>query len=267
MISVLTNGMVGDMSTFTPANELERLLLAAASDLAARPAFYRALPDHELFIITEGRKPAAEEKVTLTNEPIQVRMIEWDGEEFAPIFSSVDRIGVFATEQVGYLAMQGRDILKMLRGKNLFLNPGSEVGRTFGHQEVDALLDGSMSEPLENQAAAGKKIQLSEPAEYPHQLTEALGRLFAKRKEVNAAYLAMATIDDGAPPHILIGVEVSKNWQSVVEDAAVVVREVNQSGDMVDFAEVTADPSDFVSNHLRTQTTPFYKRKKWLGLF
>lgn len=267
MYLVLTNGLVGDMSTFTPANELERLLLAAVADLAARPAFYRALPKHELFVITEGRKLATEEKVTLNNEPIQVRMIEWDGEEFAPIFSSVDRIGVFVTEQVGYLALQGRDMLQVLRGKNLFLNPGSQVARTFGHQEVDALLDGSMSEPVERQEAAGKKIQLSEPAEYPHQLTEALSRLFAKRKEVNAAYVALATLDDGAASHILIGVEASKNWQSVVEDARVVVCEVNQSGDIVDFAEVTADPSDFVGNHLRTQTTPFYKRKKWLGLF
>ena len=66
---------------------------------------------------------------------------------------------------------------------------------------------------------------------------------------------------------LMIGVEASSNWQGVVEDAGVVIKEAVKTGEIIDFIEVTANTSDTVSKYMRQQTTPFYKRKKWLGLF
>ena len=75
--------------TFTPVNEIERLLVAAATDPAARPAFYRGLSEHDLFVITEGRLPEREGQVISdANMSIQIRMIELEGKPHAPVFTS-----------------------------------------------------------------------------------------------------------------------------------------------------------------------------------
>src|SRR4051794_26774993 len=93
---------------FAPVNELERLLFAAATDPAARPAFYRAIVQHELFVITEGRKPEREQRYALDADlPLQIRMIELDGKLHAPIFSSVERISAVVPKEVGFIAMKG----------------------------------------------------------------------------------------------------------------------------------------------------------------
>lgn len=85
--------LFGETMAFTPVNELERLLTAAAGDPAARPRFYRALADHDLFVITEGRTPERNQRVTLTeNMPMQVRMIRLDDKLHIPIFTAVERI-------------------------------------------------------------------------------------------------------------------------------------------------------------------------------
>ncbi len=259
--------MIRAMTTFTPVNELERLLLAAAIDPAARPAFYRALPEHELLIMTLGRKPEQKQQVQLVNEPIEIRMLEYEGDFFAPVFSSVGRISEIVAEDVGYLAMNGRDLLVMLRGKNLILNPGAGCGRTFGQQEVDSILDGSMFSPLETPEVGGPDAQLRQPNEYPQPVIDVLTRFLAKRREVNAAYLGESFIpESNQVPRLLIGLDVSGSAKSVIDDAAATIKDVTSSGQIVDFIEMTPNADDNVSTYLRQQT-PFHKRKKWLGLF
>ena len=253
------------MPIFRPVNELERLLLQAAMDPVARPDFYRALPEHELLIITHGRKSETVERVTLKDEPIEIRMLEYDGDLFAPIFSSVDRISEIVAEDVGYLSMKGRDLLLMLRGKNLILNPGADCGRTFGSQEVESLLDGSMFEEVDSPEMA-VDAELGQPDEYPQGLIDALTRFLAKRKEVNAAYLGQSSSPTGKQPRLLIGFDVSGNAQQVIADATSIIEGGVADGQVVDFVQMTGNADDKVSVYLRQQT-PFYKRKKWLGLF
>lgn len=255
--------MIYDMTTFTPTNELERLLLAAACDPAAGAPFYEALPEHELLIITHGRKPESTQQVSLVNEPIEIRMLEYDGDQFAPVFSSVQRISEVVPEDAGYLAMKGRDLLVMLRGKNLILNPGAGVGRTFGHQEVEALLNGSMFSPQSSAEIGGPGTELGQPREYPQPLVDAVSKLLGKRREVNAAYLAESSIPgSNQPPRLLIGLDVSGSAEGIIEEA----RGVVPAGLIVDFVALTHNADDVVSAYLRKQT-PFHKRKKWLGLF
>ncbi len=255
------------MTTFHPVNELERLLLAAAIDPAARPTFYRALPEHQLLIMPLGRQPGPEQQVMLVNEPIEIRMLEYEGDSFAPIFSSVERISEVIPEDAGYLAMNGRDLLVMLRGKNLILNPGAGCGRTFGHQEVEAILDGSMFGPQETPDVGGPETELSQPDEAPQQIIDTLTRFLAKRKEVNAAYLAQSSIPGSKQaPRLIIGLDVSGRANSVLDDASAAIQDVTSAGQIVDFVEMTTNADDEVSAYLRQQT-PFHKRKKWLGLF
>lgn len=179
---------------FHPVNDIERLLAAAATDPAARPAFYRGLTEHELFVIKEGELPEREERVTAEQSlSFQIRLIDVNGKPHAPIFTSVGRISAVVPNQVGFIAMNGRAALEMLRGKDLVLNPGTEYGKLFTPQEVESVLDGSIFRAgQETLVAGGQEIIVGQPADYPHHIADALGRFFARCPEVRTAYLAHA---------------------------------------------------------------------------
>jgi hypothetical protein len=254
---------------FTPVNELERLLMSAGTDPAARPAFYRALPEHELFIVTEGPLPEREQSIVVgENATMEIRMIDIDGTLHAPVFSSVERIATVAPRVLGYVAMAGRAVLSMLRGKPLVMNPGSEYGKIFTPEEVESILDGSIFNAQETPDVGGKNILLGQPKDYPHHVTEPLRRFLSTRREVKAAYLAHAFIADvDKAPHTLIGLDVAGDWQRVVEEAGIVVREVVKPGEIIDFVRLSPNASDTIGRYLQQNTAPFYQRKKWLGLF
>ena len=231
---------------FTPVNELERLLVAAATDPAARPAFYREIGQHELFVITEGRQPEREQRfVADENTSLQIRMIELDGKLHAPIFTSVERISAMVPKEVGFVAMKGDAVLSMLRGKDLVMNPGAEYGKIFTAHEVEGILNGSIFNPQETPDVGGKKILLGQPTEYPRHITDALSRFFARSRDVKAAYLAHAFIPEvDQAPHTLIGVDVAGDWRKVVEEAGIVVREVAKPGEIVDFVQLRPQALD-----------------------
>jgi hypothetical protein len=254
---------------FTPVNELERLLVAAAADPSARPAFYRGITQQELFVITEGRVPQREQQIVADeNTSLQIRMIELDGKLHTPIFTSVERISAVVPQTVGFVAMKGGAVLDMLRGKDLVLNPGSDYGKIFTAPEVESIVDGSIFQPQEEPHVGGKKILLGQPSDYPRHITDALKRFFARSRDVKAAYLAHAFIPDlDQDPHTLIGVEVTGNWRTVVEEAGVVVREVARPGEVVDFVQLHPRATDTIGDYMQRHTQPFYTRKKWLGLF
>jgi hypothetical protein len=254
---------------FQPVNEIERLLIAAATDPAARPAFYRGLIEHELFLITEGPTHRHEGRIVAgDNTSYQVRMIELDGKLQAPIFTSVERISAIVPREVNFIAMKGGAVLGMFRGKDLVLNPGAEYGKMFIAQEVDSILTGTIFSPQAKPDVGGKKILLGQPNDYPRHITNALQRFFARSREVRAAYLAHAFIPDiDKVPHTLIGVQVTGDWCRIVEDAGVVVREVAHPGEIVDFVHISPRATDTIGGYMQRQTKPFYVRKKWLGLF
>lgn len=254
---------------FTPANALERLLVAAATDPAARPAFYRGICQHDLFVITAGRTPERTQRLVADeNTSLQIRMIELDGKLHAPIFTSVERISDVVPGDVGFVAMQGEAVLAMLRGKDLVLNPGAEYGKILTAHEVEGLLDGSLFRPEEVPDVGGKQILLGQPKDYPRHITDALSRFFARSRDVKAAYLAHAFVAEvDQAPHTLIGVEAAGDWRKVAADAGVVVREVALPGEIVDFVRLRPSATDTIADYMRRETKPFYVRKKWLGLF
>jgi hypothetical protein len=255
---------------FTPVNELERLLISASSDPAARPAFYRALMDQELLVITEGQKPAAPGMhVAGDDESFKIRLIDIKGTPHAPIFTSEQRISTVVKDEVGFLAMKGAAVFEMLRSRYLILNPGSEYGKLFPPAEVDAMLTGSIfaqQQPVT--MSRGTKVLFAQPKDYPHRLTDALSRFFARSRDVKAAYLALQFVPDSdSAAHILIGIEVDGDFDKIIGEAGVVIRDVTPTGDFVDIVRIHSNPTDTAGNYLKNETKPFYVRKKWLGLF
>lgn len=254
---------------FEPVNELERLLVAAANDAAARPAFYRGLLKQDLFIITEGRKPQRPEVRTLqADESIQLRQLEIDGKPHTPIFTSERRISAVVPSEVGFFAMKGADLLGIVRGSYLVMNPGGGYGKTFTPDEVESILNGSIFQPSAQPDHSGKKILLGQPANYPSHIVEPLKRYFAKNRAIKSAYLAHALIEaSGEVPHTVIGLDVDGPWEPAMHEAGVVARESVKPGEIVDFVPMTGTGSGVIGDYMRQKTQPIYQRKKWLGLF
>lgn len=245
---------------FQPVNKLEEIMVAAAEDPASRAAFYRALTEHDLFVISAGPPEGS--------ESMQIRMIEIQGNLYAAVFTSVERISAMTDVEVSFVGMNGRAMLTMLRDKEVALNLGSDVGKILTALEIESILDGSIFAASDQRYAAGTAIQLGQPAVHPARLTDALARLYGQSKQVQAAYLAQIFVPDvDECPHLLVGVEVTDDFRRVAEDSGVVVRDVLPPGESVDFVEVKSGAADGVGRYL-LQTAPFYKReKKWLGLF
>jgi hypothetical protein len=253
----------------TPVNELERLLVAAATDPAARPEFYRQLLELPLFMIYEGKPERPGEFTADKNTSFEIRMLPIEGTAHAPLFTSAERLSAVAGQEAGYVSMKGRAALEMLRGGHLVINPGSDYAIALTPTNIDSILTGSIFQPQKTRTAkAGTKILLGQPNDYPHHITEALSRLFARSSHVSAAYLAHAIMPDTDPAgHTLIGLELGGgDYRAIVGEAGAVVREVCKPGEVVDFVQVTGNDQS-IGTFLKQQTTPFYRRKKRFGIF
>jgi hypothetical protein len=237
------------MEPFTPVNELERLLVPAFTDPAARPAFYRALPESQLFVITEGLKPSLS------------HVIQREGRIYIPVFTSIDRLKAAVTSEVEFVAMKGRDLLNALRDKDLVLNPNSAYGKVIPQEEVQSILAGSILAPPEMRDIGVMQAFIGQPRDYPHHLIDALSRLFSKGQIVKRAYLAQIFIPDtDKTPQTLIGLEVEGDYDRVAEEAGFVVGAVAKTGEGVNFIQINASANDPFSQYMLRETNPFYKR-------
>ena len=187
---------------FFPENDLERALVAAIANPAARPDFYRRLIGSNVFVA--------------------------DG----AMFSSQARVGAATVREMNAL-----EFLKTARGRKVLLNPGS-TGKEFLPEEIDSILDGSIfafhrTETL----AGGTHILLAQPARYPNELVEALQRLFGTDRNVRRAYLAHFSTGDR--PHTLVAIEADGDFERIAGEAVAVAQGAPVPDPPVDFLPLT----------------------------
>jgi hypothetical protein len=129
-----------------PENPLEQVLIAAATEPGARPTFYRLMLDSPLYIVNDNPEARGNQgnRILAPGEQLMVSTVEIDGVAHTPIFSSLARLRAVLQSERTYLAMQGRNLLEILRGSHLVLNPGSPFGKQFFPQEVEAMLSGEI---------------------------------------------------------------------------------------------------------------------------
>jgi hypothetical protein len=252
--------------SFEPENELEHALVAAATDRANAPRFYRALLDATLLIIDEA--PVAGAPARRTLEPgtqLTLRHVEIEGTPHVPVFTARSRLEAFISSEVTTLSVGGRDLLAILQAAHVILNPGADYGKRLVPGEIAALLDGSIfATHTTHVVPEAREVLLAQPADYPHHLTEALKPYLAGRKDVRAAYLARYHDPARDPePHTLIGIDASADWDSLIRGASAALDPVARPGDVVDFVRI--DDSG-VSRYLVEDTKPFYRKKRF-GLF
>jgi hypothetical protein len=250
---------------FTPENELERLLMAAATDPAVRPQFYAEFAASTIFMLNDGSAISEQPGPVLIppGTKIAVHPVQKGERSLLPIFSSLPRLQFFYKHETQFLELRTLDYLSMTRGAEIVLNPGSDYGKEFTASEVTSILDGW--KPAKTYVAEEEtQVLLGQPANYPYALTEALSRLFSTIKAVDSAYLAQFhNPDQGEPPHTLIGIKTAGDWDTLTAQAGMVLSGVEILNPPVDFVRI--DGTGGLEDYLLT-TKPFYKRKTF-GLF
>jgi hypothetical protein len=252
--------------TFSPQNVLERSLMKAADDPAHRPQFYKDLTENDLFIIQHGPIPEAHGQVTLQKDhQIRIQNIEANGKSYVPVFTSLPRLQAMLSEEAGYIALNALDLFNIIQGADLLLNPGSDYGKEFTKDEIKSIMDGSIWEPSQSWVAEkDTQVLIGQPSNYPHELVKTLSRLFKKIKEIKKAYLAhIHHPERGEPPHTIIGIEVTGNWEQVVSQAGLVARDLEIPDPPIDINQITGDGG--LDEYFINDCKPFY-RKKIFGL-
>lgn len=254
----------------TPQNALEQAMAQAFTDPAARPEFYTVFVDSEIFI-PEPKSQSAEDAEL---GPALMSVPRGNRQMFA-VFSSPSRLQSFLSVDSPYTLMKTREFLTLVQGAEVVLNPGSDFGKEFTAWEIASLLDGSLWQSpdlllgAKTVTAPDNSVLLSQPANYPRALTQALSRLLTERPEVERAYLGRVhNVSSGQPPYTLIGIKTDGNWEELMAEAGKVVAEVTVPEPPVDFVPISGASS--LEAYLLS-TKPFYQRqsgrRKLFGIF
>ena len=250
---------------FTPENDLERSLVQAAGDPAHRPQFYKDLVVSNIWVVSAGPPVSERKQVTIPpGTTLQFQEIERDGKHYLPIFSSLPRLQAAIREEVSYLKVNAEEFLKMTRGAQVLLNPGSDYGKEFTVEEIAAVIDGTIGKPVQTyRSEQAEQVLIGQPKSYPYALVDALSRLFKTLKGVDSAYLVhFHNPAQNVPPHTLIGIVATGDWDDTLRQVGVVAQSVEIPDPPVDVIRVDA-------GNLTTyfaSVKPFYKREVF-GLF
>lgn len=248
-----------------PGNPLEHALAAAAEEESARPLFYRLLLESPLLILDVGAPPTQTEGIVVLEKETQVRAlsIEVSGIPHTVVFSSLAVLQTFVQAEQQYISMLGRDLLSLMRGSHIILNPGAEFGKQILPEEIEFILSGAAVRGYETHVAErDTEVRLGQPAKFPAHIAEALSAVFRSRKDVRAAYLALCAWPKSREVHLMVGIEASGEWSSLMTQSVAALKGSARSDEIVDFVPMDDSP---IAQYMR-ETPPFYK-KKLFGLF
>jgi SseB protein N-terminal domain len=141
-----------DCIVFEPQNSLESLMQDAARDPASIPAFYKALLEAQIYVLTPEAKmpPGTRRREMKYEEPINIATVEYQGMKWHPTFTSAKRVSDYVKEPETCLGAVSRDLFKMLPDSNFWLNPLSECQKPLPASEVALLMNGQIFEALKS---------------------------------------------------------------------------------------------------------------------
>jgi hypothetical protein len=225
---------------FTPENELEKAMLRAASDISARPDFYRLLIDSELVLLGE------------LGERMSLETVENQGRKFHPAFTALKRLTAFAPPGMPYFSLPGRVLFDATRGAPFVLNPGSELGKTLSPEEIAMALDA-------NRPAQGD-LMVALPKVLPKKLVQALCVLFTSRSQIRAAHLVFVAREGiDTEGHPMIGLEADGDAPRLAHEIIEIYKAV-YPGKPIEVVFVDpAGPLAPLQKHLLS-VPPFYRR-------
>jgi SseB protein N-terminal domain len=135
---------------FEPENGLEALMQAAGKDAGIIPAFYRALLETEIYVLTpEARTEPGRSRSLKFQETISVATVEFQGMRWHPAFTSRRRISDYIETPETCLGAAARNLFEMLPNSNFWLNPLSECQKPLPATEIALLISGKIFEVLQ----------------------------------------------------------------------------------------------------------------------
>ena len=243
---------------FEPENVLEQLLLLASTDENARPAFYQALLQEEILMILAPMEGINEGEVVLTEgQEIQLQILS-DGK--LPIFSSVPRLtdGGIENGPVSYVRLPGHAFFSMVQGQDCVLNPFSPAGKLLPKDELAALLAGQLTGPL-SPAGGDAQVLLSQPAENPTAVADAVTAWAATQPHIEAAYLAQRQLADNPDvPRLLLAFVSNTPDPGFMQELGPVLQGQTDAYQFVDLMLLDVNSEEGVNPYFRT-IEPFYK--------
>jgi hypothetical protein len=233
---------------FISENKLEEALVAAATNPAAAPDFYRLLLESDLLVLgtVNGQQTPTEKFHAEAGSTFSFVSGERDGNKFLPIFSSLTRMQAYVKQESKYMSMKGRDLLEITRGAPIILNPDSEYGNALSAEQVAVLLQ-------------DRSLPIVEGIDPPVALVKALIALFQQNAEVSTAWIShIAFAEEDNVPHPLVGVETTGDMASLVAQIQSVSEQA--APDLAfDVERVDRQRPSGIGNAL-LQTEPFYSR-------
>ena len=176
---------------FEPLNDLERLLMAAASGGPdQRAAFEAAVADAELWVVPADGETAP--------DVLRLRTVALEGRPATAVFTSAERATQAVGPEASPVAFPGRALLEAIRENPAVLNPGHGYGARWSPDAMAALI-GRPNPPR----ADRYPTHVATPAGTPPSLVEALTRELSAAPAIKAAWLALARWNDGGEGFLL----------------------------------------------------------------
>lgn len=205
---------------FEPENDIERMLMRASTEPAARPEFLRALMDAEIQIVLVPDRPLAAGPDGTTTIPAGVKLSmpsATRGEEkLIPFFTARSRARAWFTGTHIVSPEKTRDLFTRFPDTSFFLNPRNQYGKEFVPGEVKRLLAGHFEDGPERQVIQkGEQILLGHPKETPFDLIAALKRELSVVPMVRGAWLMLAMRQGASAQSWMLGVDHDGVWQDV----------------------------------------------------
>lgn len=170
---------------FSPLNELESLLMVAASGGAEeRAAFEAAVPNAKLWAVVSEEDPKAETLRLRTVTPKS-------GPPATAIFTARERALAVFGDDANAQAFDGRALIETIRVNAAVLNPGHPYGVSWPPVALSALIGQTVPD-----AQSRYPTHLAKPKTTPEGLIEGLTRELGTAPMVKAAWLALARWSD-----------------------------------------------------------------------
>lgn len=122
-------------------NALERALRLGADDPTQRLRFYVLLLEFKLFTLTATDLGIEGDVVARADTQVLLKM--WpraDNSVYIPVFTSLNALQHAIKGDDRFIAMDGRTLLEITRGKTLILNPYGPYSKELAPEEIDSLL-------------------------------------------------------------------------------------------------------------------------------
>jgi hypothetical protein len=131
---------------FEPENSLEALMQAAVNPDVV-PAFYQALLESEIYVLTpEAQMKPGRRRSLKFQEKINIATVEFKGMKWHPAFTSKKRISDYVKEPETCLGAAAHNLFEMLPNSNFWLNPLSECQKPLPASEIALLMNGMIFE-------------------------------------------------------------------------------------------------------------------------